>query len=95
MVGDRVISPVYDDLPGVYLHAMAYDNLVTFGSTYKRADHHGLSLSSVVNGLLLLFTVVLLLLVDKPPAPSPGPCSAGSPPSARGSSGWRWASPCC
>ncbi len=68
MVGDRVISPVYDDLPGVYLHAMAYDNLVTFGSTYKRADHHGLSLSSVVNGLLLLFTVVLLLLVDKPPA---------------------------
>jgi len=68
MVGDRVISPVYDDLPGVYLHAMAYDNLVTFGSAYKRADHHGLSLSSVVNGLLLLFTVVLLLLVDKPPA---------------------------
>jgi hypothetical protein len=63
-----VISPVYDDLPGVYLHAMAYDNLLTFGSTYKRADHHGLSLSSVVNGLLLLFTVVLLLLVDKPPA---------------------------
>lgn len=70
MVGDRVISPVYDDLPGVYLHAMAYDNLVTFGPAYKRADHHGLSLSSVVNGLLLLFTVVLLLLVDKPPAPA-------------------------
>jgi hypothetical protein len=68
MVGDRVVSPVYDDLPGVYLHAMAYDNLVTFGSAYKRADHHGFSLSSVVNGLLLLFTVVLLLLVDKPPA---------------------------
>jgi CHASE2 domain-containing sensor protein len=68
MVGDRVISPVYDDLPGVYLHAMAYDNLVTFKAAYKRADHHGLSLSSVVNGLLLLFTVVLLLLVDKPPA---------------------------
>jgi hypothetical protein len=68
MVGDRVISPVYDDLPGVYLHAMAYDNLVTFGAAYKRADHHGLSLSSLVNGLLLLFTVVLLLLVDKPPA---------------------------
>ncbi len=68
MVGDRVISPVYDDLPGVYLHAMAYDNLVTFKAAYKRADHHGLSLSSVVNGLLLLFTIVLLLLVDKPPA---------------------------
>jgi hypothetical protein len=68
MVGTRVISPVYDDLPGVYLHAMAYDNLVTFTSDYKRADHDGLSLSSGVNGLLLLFTVLLLLLVDKPPA---------------------------
>lgn len=68
MVGDRVTSPVYEDLPGVYLHAMAYDNLVIFGAAYKRADTHGISLSSVVNGLLLLFTVVLLLLVDKPPA---------------------------
>jgi hypothetical protein len=68
MTGDRVISPVYDDLPGVYLHAMAYDNLVNFGAAYKRAEAGGLSLSSVVNGLLLLFTVVQLLLADKPPA---------------------------
>lgn len=68
MAGDRVISPVFDDLPGVYLHAMAYDNLLTFRKDYKRAEQHGLSLSRVVNGLLLLFTIVLLLLVDKPPA---------------------------
>ena len=68
MAGDRVISPVFDDLPGVYLHAMAYDNLLTFGRDYKRAEQYGLSLSRVVNGLLLLFTIVLLLLVDKPPA---------------------------
>jgi CHASE2 domain-containing sensor protein len=68
MAGDRVISPVFDDLPGVYLHAMAYDNLLTFRTDYKRAEQHGLSLSRVVNGLLLLFTIVLLLLVDKPPA---------------------------
>jgi CHASE2 domain-containing sensor protein len=68
MAGDRVTSPVFDDLPGVYLHAMAYDNLLTFGRDYKRAEQHGLSLSRVVNGLLLLFTIVLLLLVDKPPA---------------------------
>jgi CHASE2 domain len=68
MAGDRVISPVFDDLPGVYLHAMAYDNLRTFETNYKRADQHGFSLSRVVNGLLLLFTIVLLLLVDKPPA---------------------------
>jgi CHASE2 domain-containing sensor protein len=68
MAGDRVISPVFDDLPGVYLHAMAYDNLITFGRDFKRAEQRGLSLSRVVNGLLLLFTIVLLLLVDKPPA---------------------------
>jgi CHASE2 domain-containing sensor protein len=68
MAGDRVVSPVFDDLPGVYLHAMAYDNLLTFGRDYKRVEQHGLSLSRVVNGLLLLFTIVLLLLVDKPPA---------------------------
>src|SRR5260370_38749511 len=47
---------------------MAYDNLLTFRKDYKRAEQHGLSLSRVVNGLLLLFTIVLLLLVDKPPA---------------------------
>ena len=35
---DRVISPTYHDLPGVYLHAMAYDNLVSLGKDYKRAD---------------------------------------------------------
>jgi hypothetical protein len=68
MAGDRVTSPVFEDLPGVYLHAMAYDNLLTFGKDFKRAEQHGLSLSRVVNGLLLLFTIVLLLLVDKPPA---------------------------
>jgi len=68
MAGDRVVSPVFEDLPGVYLHAMAFDNLLTFGKDFKRAEQHGLSLSRVVNGLLLLFTIVLLLLVDKPPA---------------------------
>ena len=36
MTGDRVISPGYEELPGVYLHAMAYDNLRTFGREYKR-----------------------------------------------------------
>jgi hypothetical protein len=38
LTGDRVTSPVFDELPGVYLHAMAYDNLVTLGKNYKRAE---------------------------------------------------------
>ena len=68
MAGDRVISPVYEDLPGVYLHAMAYDNLVTFGADYKRAEHH--PASRIANVILLVFTVFLLLVVDKPLAPA-------------------------
>ena len=68
MAGDRVISPVYDDLPGVYLHAMAYDNLRSYGPDYKRAEHH--PASQIANVILLVFTVFLLLVVDKPLAPA-------------------------
>src|SRR5262249_13521147 len=75
--GDRVTSPVYEELPGVYLHAMAYDNLRTFGSHYKRAYRETVilslsgrrivvSLTAIVDALLLLFTVAILLLVDTP-----------------------------
>ncbi len=32
--GDEVVSPVHGKLPGVYLHAMALDNLMSFGSEY-------------------------------------------------------------
>jgi len=77
LTGDRVISPVYDELPGVYLHAMAYDNLRTFGREYKRANREMVfmgasgrrivvSLSGVLDGLLLLLTVGVLLLVEEP-----------------------------
>jgi hypothetical protein len=68
MAGDRVISPVYEDLPGVYLHAMAHDNLVTFGDDFKRARLH--PASRITNAILLLFMVFLLLVVDKPLTPA-------------------------
>jgi hypothetical protein len=35
--GDIAASPVYEKLPAVYLHAMAYDNLLTLGLHYKKA----------------------------------------------------------
>jgi hypothetical protein len=75
LTGDRVLSPVFDELPGVYLHAMAYDNLVTFGHNYKRAHRELVALagrrlvipvSGLVDGLLLLATVSILLMVDEP-----------------------------
>jgi hypothetical protein len=74
LTGDRVLSPVFDELPGVYLHAMAYDNLRTFGGNYKRADRplgqfggRRVSLAGVVDTLLLLATVTMLLVVEEPP----------------------------
>jgi hypothetical protein len=34
---DTVLSPVHDAIPGVFMHAMALDNLLTYGDRYKRA----------------------------------------------------------
>jgi CHASE2 domain-containing sensor protein len=77
LTGDRVTSPVYNELPGVYLHAMAYDNLVTFGRDYKRAQRELFSvarrrivvpLSGLVDGVLLFATVAILLAVEEGPA---------------------------
>lgn len=35
---DTVVPPTHVKLPGVYLHAMALDNLLTFGGEYKRSS---------------------------------------------------------
>jgi len=80
LTGDRVASPVFEELPGVYLHAMAYDNLVTFRNNFKRAEreflipsligrHISIPLTGVVDAVLLLVTVSILLLVEEPPLP--------------------------
>ena len=37
-VQDFVFTPNKDILPGVYYHAMAFDNLLTWGDSYKSAD---------------------------------------------------------
>jgi hypothetical protein len=78
LTGDRVVSPVFEELPGVYLHAMAYDNLVTFRTEYKRAERDfpiislagrqlAIPLTVAVDAMLLLVTVTILLLVEEPP----------------------------
>jgi hypothetical protein len=36
---DRVQSPLHGRIPGVYLHAMALDNLLTYGAGYPREIH--------------------------------------------------------
>jgi CHASE2 domain-containing sensor protein len=78
LTGDRVASPVFEELPGVYLHAMAYDNLVTLRNDYKRAERAllipsltgrqiSVPLTGVVDAMLLFATVIILLLVEEPP----------------------------
>lgn len=36
-LADTVVPPTHEKLPGVYLHAMAFDNLVSFDGNYKRS----------------------------------------------------------
>src|SRR5262249_32739977 len=62
MAGDIVVSPVYHALPAVYLHAMAYDNLRTLRTNYKREEQG--TRSMVANCLLLLFIVTILVHMD-------------------------------
>lgn len=40
---DWLRSPVHGTIPGVYLHAMALDNLLVFADDYKRVAEHSLS----------------------------------------------------
>ncbi|MBW8733399.1 MAG: CHASE2 domain-containing protein, partial [Asticcacaulis sp.] len=54
-------SPVQGNLPGVFVHAMALDNLLTRGEGYRKVAHSWLDLSNWVETLLLF---VLLLLTN-------------------------------
>ncbi|WP_321961223.1 CHASE2 domain-containing protein [Paraburkholderia sp. J7] len=64
---DYVISPIHGRVPGVYLHAMALDNLLTYGPRYKhatalalRADRDHVHLFMLVAGGLLAVVAVRL-----------------------------------
>ncbi len=60
---DLVTSPLHDRLPGVYLHAMALDNLLTYGGNYKRAVGFKLSADSDHRHLLELALIGLPFMV--------------------------------
>ena len=54
---DLVTSPVHGQLPGVYMHAMALDNLLLYGEDYIRASDER---SEVVN--LWLWIIIVLTI---------------------------------
>ncbi len=59
---DRVLSPLHGHIPGVYMHAMALDNLLTYGDKYPRAAHLGLSKDGL-RVLGLVFVGLLLIVI--------------------------------
>lgn len=60
--GDFINSPIHDRIPGVYLHAMALDNLLTYGADYKRVTSLAANWNRD-NLKLLLLTVISLSAV--------------------------------
>ena len=64
-LNDSVLSPVHQQIPGVYLHAMALDNLMTWGSERVRRDPGvgwGLWLA---NALLISLAVGFVFMVTR------------------------------
>jgi len=60
-VGDNVFSPLHGRLPGVHVHAMALDNLISFEGVYKQnGDFDSKALYHVKSNLFIFFSIVLI-----------------------------------
>ncbi len=69
-IPDLVTSPVHGQLPGVYWHAMALDNLLTQGSDYWRSAPEvlpGMSITDLLEMSLLLIAGLLALWIPAQP----------------------------
>lgn len=62
--GDYVNSPLHGRIPGVYLHAMAFDNLATYGEGWKRSVSFGFELDKLgyLAQLALMIALSTLLI---------------------------------
>lgn len=60
---DSVVPPTHVKLPGVYLHAMALDNLLTFNGRYKRSSMNILDLDLGASHIGAAIAVLLALIV--------------------------------
>ena len=59
---DLVDSPVHGLIPGIYLHAMALDNLLTYGEDFKRSESWEFPPSNklLIAGLTAVFLVLVV-----------------------------------
>lgn len=58
-LGDKVFSPVHGNIPGIFYHAMAFENLLEFGDGYFKSYGKGLDLALWML-LAFLFSVSLV-----------------------------------
>jgi len=61
---DTVVPPTHVKLPGVYLHAMALDNLLTFRGDYKRSSltHNGMEIDPKYVGAAVAVLLALIVV---------------------------------
>jgi hypothetical protein len=57
---DSVASPVHSRLPGVYLHAMALDNLMHYGNAHPRPQEHATLWGLAIAALAALLVAIVL-----------------------------------
>ncbi len=65
-VGDNVYSPLHGRLPGVHVHAMALDNLISFNGQYKENgefEWHELLHSRVNQFVLISIAIIAFVMV--------------------------------
>lgn len=62
---DLVLSPLHDRIPGVYLHAMATDNLLVYGDAYPRHMHLAFNLHNIKLLVFLLGSLLVVTLLPK------------------------------
>ncbi|HEY9043464.1 MAG TPA: CHASE2 domain-containing protein [Rheinheimera sp.] len=67
---DSILSPVHGNVPGVYLHAMAFDNLLTYGERHYRPSHEIFGNVDINDLVDSLFFICFMLLRDAPVSPS-------------------------
>ncbi len=66
--GDLVYTLNYGDIPGVFFHAMAFDNLLTLGNDYRRDEAHiwGRPISTEEVNFVLAAMLITLLVIYLP-----------------------------
>ena len=62
---DLLLSPLHGRIPGIYLHAMALDNLMVYGEDYARHAHLGFSREQLPMMLFLLASMVAVTLLPR------------------------------